>query len=283
MPQLIMHVNYFESGYDLSVLFDKACQYGYDGVELRGFKPDLSTADYLKAVKTEWDRTGLATVIMACPCNLNQPEASDRAAEIEKCSDLLRQAAAIGVNLCNAMAGPMLAEGIPYYEFHRHGSGVATWEQWAWGVEGFQQLGAVAEEVGMRLAFETHNGYIHDLARPTAEFVRRINSPAVGANLDLGNIVLNSQGEGVAEACEALAGCLYYTHLKNIFKPSQGGYVICGLADGVIDNRLFMRCLQAQGYEAPLCLEAPRQGDRDFFAKEDIAYLRSVLADLGWS
>jgi sugar phosphate isomerase/epimerase len=283
MPQLIMHVNYYESGYDLSVLFDKAKFYGYDGVELRGFKPEFSTADYIKKIKTEWERTGLDTVIMACPCNLNLPAADERAAEIEKCADMLRQAAGIGVNLCNAMAGPMIAEGVHYSEFHRHGSGLASWEQWAWAVEGYQQLGAVSSEIGMKLAFETHNGYIHDLAKPTAELLRRIDSPAVGANIDMGNIVLNCQGEGVVEACEILGERIYYIHLKNIFKPSTGGYVVCGLADGVIDNRVFMQTLQAQGYSAPICIEAPRQGDRDYFAKSDIAYLKSILADLKWS
>jgi len=180
------------------------------------------------------------------------------------------------------MAGPLVVQGIPYSEFHQHGSGAATWEQWAWAVEGYQQLGAVAEELGVRMAFETHNGYIHDLAKPTAEFLRRIGSPALGANLDMGNIVLNSNGEPLQDALSILGNNIYYNHLKNIFKPSTGGYIVCGLADGVIDNRVWAQGLKDMGNDSPICLEAPRQGDRDFFAQDDIEYFRWVLEGIGW-
>lgn len=283
MPDILMHINYFERPYTLSTLFDKAKFYGYDGVELRGKADGLSTSEYLAAVKAEMDRTGTTSVVIACPCNLNNPDADARAAEVEWASDLLRQSAAIGVKLFNTMAGPMLAEGTAYSEFHLNGSGCATWQQWAWAVEGYKQLGAVAEELGVRMAFETHNCYIHDLAKPTAEFLRRIDSPAIGANLDMGNIVLNKNGEPLTEALTVLDDKIYYNHLKNVFKPSVGGYVICGLPHGVIDNRVWAKFLMEKGNNSPICLEAPRQGDRDFFAKEDIEYFRWVLEGIGWS
>jgi len=283
MPDIIMHVNYFESGYTLGELFTKARLYGYDGVELRGFRAETSTAEYVAEIAREWRRSGLRHVLMACPCDLNNPDAAYRAAQVEKCGDLLRQAAGIGVRLCNAMAGTMVAAGVPYAEYHRNGSGCATAEQWAWAVEGFQQLGAVAEELGVRMAFETHNGYIHDLAKPTAEFLRRIGSPAIGANLDMGNIVLNKNGEPLRDALSILGDKIYYNHLKNILKPSTGGYIVCGLADGVIDNRVWAQTLKDTGNNSPICLEAPRQGDREFFAKADIEYFRWVLEGIGWA
>jgi sugar phosphate isomerase/epimerase len=276
-----MHINYFETGYTLATLFDKAKFYGYDGVELRGTREGLTPAKYVAAVKKEMARTGLS-VVMACPCDLNNPVAAERAAEVEKSVDLLRRAAAIGVRLFNTMAGSMVAAGVPYSDFHRNGSGCATWEQWAWAVAGYQQLGAVAEELDVKLAFETHNGYIHDLAKPTAEFLKQINSPAVGANLDMGNIVLNNNGESLKDALAILGDKVYYNHLKNIFKPSMGGYIVCGLKDGVIDNRVWAQTLKDTGNPSPICLEAPRQGDRDLFAKEDIEYFRWILEGIGW-
>lgn len=282
MPDIIMHINYFERGYTLATLFDKAKLYGYDGVELRGAREGLTTAEYVQEVKAEWDRTGLKTVTMACPCNLNNADPAVRAAEVESSAEVLREAAAIGVRLFNTMAGSMVAQGVPYSDFHLNGSGCATWEQWAWAVEGYQQLGPVAEELGVKLAFETHNGYIHDLAKPTAEFLRRIGSPAIGANLDMGNIVLNKNGEPLEQALSILGDKIYYSHLKNIFKPSTGGYIVCGLADGVIDNRVWAQTLKDAGNDSPICLEAPRQGDRDFFAKDDMEYFRWVLDGIGW-
>ncbi|MCE5240610.1 sugar phosphate isomerase/epimerase [bacterium] len=282
MPDVLMHINYFEAGYSLSTLFDEAKFYGYDGVELRGTREGLTPAKYVAQVKKEMARTGLC-VVMACPCNLNNPKADERAAAVEQSTDLLKKAAAIGVKLFNTMAGSLTVAGIPYTEFDKHGSGAATWEQWAWAVEGFQQLGAVAEELGVRMAFETHNGYIHDLAKPTAEFLRRIGSPAIGANLDMGNIVLNKNGEPLRDALSILGDKVYYNHLKNIFKPSTGGYIVCGLSDGVIDNRVWAQTLKDTGNRSPICLEAPRQGDRDFFAKADIEYFRWVLEGIGWA
>ena len=281
MPAILMHCNYYEA--QLPTLFDKAKFFGYDGVELRGSHQDLSTAEYMAVVKGEMDRTGLANVVVACPCNLNNPCANERAAEVEKSIDLLKQAAGIGVLLFNTMAGSMVAQGVPYSDFHLNGSGCATWEQWAWAVEGYQALGAAGEELGVKLAFETHNGYIHDLAKPCAEFLQRIGSPAVGANLDMGNIVLNINGEPLVDAISILGGKLYYNHLKNIFKPSTGGYIVCGLPDGVIDNRVWLGELHKNGNESPICLEEPRLGDRDYFARQDIEYIRSILSDLGWN
>lgn len=275
-----MHINYFESGYTLATLFDKAKFYGYDGVELRGAREGLTPAKYVAAVQKEMKRTGLS-VVMANPCNLNTPCPTERAQEVEKAIDLLKRAAGIGVQLFNTMAGSMVAAGVPYSDFHLNGSGCATWEQWAWAVAGFQQLGAVAEELGVRMAFETHNGYIHDLAKPTAEFLKQINSPAIGANLDMGNIVLNKNGESLQDALAILGDKVYYNHLKNIFKPSVGGYIVCSLKDGVIDNRVWAQTLKDTGNNCPICLEAPRQGDRDLFAKEDIEYFRWVLEGLG--
>jgi sugar phosphate isomerase/epimerase len=277
-----MHINYFERGYTLDTLFDKAKFYGYDGVELRGTREGLTPAKYMAQVKKQMARTGLA-VTMACPCNLNNPKADERAAEVAKATDLLGRASAIGVRLFNTMAGPLTVPGIPYTEFDKHGSGAATWEQWAWAVEGFRQLGSVAEELGVRMAFETHNGYLHDLAKPTAELLKRIDSPAIGANLDMGNIVLNKNGEALTEALAVLGDKVYYNHLKNILKPSVGGYIVCGLADGIIDNRVWAQTLKDNGNDSPICLEAPRQGDRDLFAQEDIAYFRRVLEDIGWA
>lgn len=282
MPAILMHVNFFEQGVISGELFDKAKFYGFDGVELRASIPDLPLEKYMAHIQQEMKRTGLSHIVMACPCNLNNAHPEERAAEIERCADLLRKGSAIGVRLFNAMAGVITAPGIPYTEFDKHGSGVATWEQWAWAVEGFQQLASVAEELGVRLAFETHNAYIHDLAKPTAELLKRIGSPAIGANLDMGNIVLNKNGESLAEALAILGDKIYYNHLKNVFKPSGGGYIVCGLSDGVINIRAWLQALKEKGNEAPLCIEAPRQGDHDWFAHQDMAYLRWTLENLGW-
>jgi sugar phosphate isomerase/epimerase len=41
--------------------------------------------------------------------------------------------------------------------------------------------------------------------------------------------------------------------------------------------------LKEAGYDGPICIEAPRSGDREWFAQADIAYLKALLKDLAWS
>jgi sugar phosphate isomerase/epimerase len=113
--------------------------------------------------------------------------------------------------------------------------------------------------------------------------VERIGRPSIGVCLDYGNIVDFPQHPSVEECLESLKGMLHYVHLKNSspVRGGAGGRVPTGLADGEINTRQLLRHLATIGYAGPLCLEAPRPGDREHFAQADIAYLKRLLADLG--
>ncbi|MFO7945490.1 MAG: sugar phosphate isomerase/epimerase family protein [Armatimonadota bacterium] len=283
MPDLIMHINYFERGYPLSYAFDKAIEHGFDGIEVRGFSRDgLESDDYLDTVEAEIERTNIPNVTMSLNANFMVSDPEKRDEELERWTHVLKRGADMGVETFNAFTGSLAVEGIDPLKFDRNGSGCATADHWNWAVDAYKALGAVADDVGARLAFETHNNYLHDLATPARKLVDMINSPAVGVNLDMGNIVLNDNGEPLEEALDILEGKIYYLHIKNMFLPRGGGFVPVHISDGVIDNRVMFRILMEQGYDGPVGLEAPRQGDRDYFAEQDIAYIKSVCEDLGW-
>jgi sugar phosphate isomerase/epimerase len=181
------------------------------------------------------------------------------------------------------MTGVVMAPGAKYDEYGRNGSSAATEEHWQWAVEGFQTLGDLASELGFLFAFEIHNCYLHDLPEPARKLVDRIDRPSVGINFDYGNIIWHPSDPGLAEAIQVCAGRLYYVHLKNSYVVTEGGQRISirsGLADGIINNRDLLRQVKALDFRGPICIEAPRQGDREQFAKEDIAYLRSVMAEV---
>jgi len=283
VPNLIMHCNYFEGGYPVETTFDKAVEHGYDGVEMRGRPRDeaMSLDDYLNLVESEKRRTGLE-VVLALHGNYMTDDAEARKAEVAHWSDVLKRGIDMGVTTYNAMCGGIRPEDFTGYEYDKCGSGAATEEHWKWATEAYQQLGAIAEAGGARLAFETHMVALTDTAAPTKKLLDMIDSPAVGANLDMGNIVLHPTGETLEEALEILAGKIYYTHLKNVYIVPGGGWICCHISDGVIDNYKFAEILKRQGYDGPLGLEAPRRGDRNHFAKVDCEYMRSVLADLDW-
>jgi sugar phosphate isomerase/epimerase len=127
--------------------------------------------------------------------------------------------------------------------------------------------------------------YLHDLAAPSAKLVDAIGSRAIGVLLDYANMVLFPDNPSPTKVVEMLGGRIFQVHLKNIVALpgcGAGAHLRVGLADGEVNNRELLRCLQQIGYNGPLCIEAPRSGDREWFAQQDLAYLKSLLKDLDW-
>ena len=89
----------------------------------------------------------------------------------------------------------------------------------------------------------------------------------IGVNLDYANVVCFPRPAPVGEVIKLLGPSLFYVHLKNLSKPQNGDHLRVGLADGDINNREFVRALWQSGYRGFLCLEAPRPGDREWFAQ----------------
>lgn len=288
-PPIIMHCNFCEQGQTIEEMCCRAAAWGYDGVEFRRKRHGVTETvdDYLGSIARGVERSGLKQVLFGGPgANLMTPDADVRARELDEVAAFFRVAASrFALTVCNTMAGPLLnpAKGVTYSDYHCQGSAVAQPTHWQWAAEGFQRLGALAEELGFRLAFETHMGYLHDLPEPSRKLVDQIGSKAVGINLDYGNAVHFPQPVALAEAIRQCGDRLYYTHLKN-YTSLRGttARLPAGLADGDINNREFMRLLMTSGYTGPLCIEAPRAGDREWYAQQDLAYLKAVLNDLGW-
>ena len=59
------------------------------------------------------------------------------------------------------------------------------------------------------------------------------------------------------------------------------GRVATGLGEGEINHREYVQLLLQHGYTGPICIEAPRSGDREWYAQQDLAYIKTVLADCG--
>ena len=86
------------------------------------------------------------------------------------------------------------------------------------------------------------------------------------------------------EAVSACGDHLFVVSLLNSLRIQPLVYdniIRCGLADGSVNHRQLLRRLLTLGYQGPILLGAPRSGDREWFAKQDSIYLRSVLADIG--
>jgi sugar phosphate isomerase/epimerase len=245
-----------------------------------------TTEEYLDQIARSVEKARLSEVMFGYPTpNMMLPEAGAREKEIEqgvRFYQMAKERLGKRFTVSNAFTGSLTNpdKTIPYSAYERHGSGCATEDQWKWAVEGYQVIGDAVAKLGVRLAFETHMGYLHDTPLAAKKLVDRIGKASIGINLDYGNAVYFQKNPSLAETIKALGASIFYLHLKNSIGLPSGGRVATGLADGQINHREYLRLLKEAGFTGPVGIEAPRPGDREWFAKEDLAYVRAVMKDL---
>ena len=288
---IIMHVNYCEQGQTIPEMCQKAVAWGYDGIEFRRKRrgADETPEAYVDKVARSAEDAGLRHVLFGGPgINLAKADAAERKAQTEEGLRFYRLAAErVKLTVCNVGAGliPRRDKTAQAGDYRASGSGAATEDHYRWAAEGYRELGALAEEFGFKMVFETHMECLTDLPEPTKKLLDMIDSPAVGANLDYGNMIHFANAPSLGKAISILKDRLYMVHLKNAYRVGIGDLPVmvrCPLGDGIINNREFMRLLREDGFEGPICIESPREGDREWFAQQDIHYLKSLLNDMDW-
>jgi len=281
---IIMHVNYCEQGQSLEDICLKAVAWGYDGVEFRRKRFDVEEGveEYLDGLAAGVEKSGLKMVLFGAPgIDLMQPEKAKREEEVETLKRFFRLASErFTLSVCNTMSGTLIDPNVPYRDYSKHGSAIAREEHWRYAADGFRELGDLAAELGFKFAFEVHMGYLHDLPASARKLIDAIGRPSVGANLDFGNVVYFPSHPTLAESVELLADKLYYVHWKNSV-PTEEWRIAAALSDGEINHREYLKLLIQHGYAGPLCVEAPRPGDREWYARQDIAYVKALLEECG--
>ncbi len=286
---VIMHITYCEQGQSLADVCRKAVDWGFDGVEFRRRRIGVneSVESYLDELEKGVRASGLKHVLFGYPGPLLvKPDPKEREREVAEAISFYRTVATrLRVRTVNLLTGNITSPDpkVSYFEYTKHGSFIASDEQWQAQVTGCRALADGLADVPIRFGFETHMVYLHDTVEATKKLVQLIDRPSIGMNLDYGNIIDFPEHPTMEEALEAVRGMLHYVHLKN----SAGlrgapGRVATGLADGDINTRALLGKLKEMRYEGPLCLEGPRSGDREWFAQADIAYIKRVMKDVGF-
>lgn len=292
---IIMHINYMESGFGSfgKRSIDDICRFaaetGFDGIEFRGALPKelatLSFREYAEQIAAAKKKYGLSEILFG----IGVREAANADAEVRErdIAETVEKAKiareVCGASICNTYSA-WITSSIstvpkPGYEFH--GSAAATAEQWELIADAYRRIGAELEKIGLRFAFETHMNYIHDLPEKARKLVDMIDSPMVGINMDYGNTFLFPERPSVEAAIDLYGNKLFYTHLKNyITVPGTTKKMATALSDGEINHRAYVEKLRDVGFTGPIGIEAPRPGDRLHFAREDLKYFQSILADL---
>lgn len=283
---ILLHVNYHEGPGKLQKLFETAVKYGYNGVELRGkyTQNDMDQAQYRAAVadfKQKHPEMQIVFGQMVPFCRGTADEISERTDFF--CEMLQWASLNCGTTLFNAFTGPIVPEGVPWSQTDKVGSGGADESDYERSAEGLRILGKEAAKYSIRLALETHCGYLHDLAEPSMKLLTMAGCDNVGLNYDHGNIILHPAGGTISDYFRIAGEKTFYAHLKNVFKiagPNSGGYTICRLSDGYINTREVMHCLLALKDLDTIALEYPCPGDGIYAAKKDMEYIRELLSDL---
>ena len=293
MNPVIMHINYGEMTYDsygkrtIDDICKIAADLGFDGIEFRGRPPkelaDLSFQEYATQVAAGKKKYGLNTIMFSIGLTKStDPDASVRAADIAEAAEKAKIVNDLcATTICNCFASNVRSKisTAPGAAYEFHGSGAATPEEWDLTVESFRKFADLVEPLGMKFGFETHMNYIHDLPAPSKKLVDLIDSPAIGINMDYGNTAYFPVRPSVTETIDIYGDKLFYTHLKNS-SPVPGGRIATSLGDGEINHRVYLEKLKEVGFEGPIGIEAPRGGDRLWFAQQDLAYFKSVMASL---
>ncbi len=295
MNKAIMHINYGEATFasfgnkSIDDICKMASDIGFDGIEFRGTPPKnlegISFKDYATQIAEGKKKYGLSEILFgigvgACTSDDKEERSKSIASAIEKvkiANDLC------GTTICNTF-GSWIRSSIttaPAASYEFHGSAAATQEQWDLTVDAFQQVGRELEKIGVKFGFETHMNYIHDLPAASKKLVDLIDSPMIGINMDYGNTAYFPVRPTVEETIDLYGDKLFYTHLKNSsLVPGSTFRMATGLGDGEINHREYLAKLKEVGFTGPIGIEAPRGGDRVWFAQQDLNYFKSVMAAL---
>jgi len=163
------------------------------------------------------------------------------------------------------------------------GSAEASEEHWRCLGIALEQLVPVAEEAGVRLAFETHMRQLTDTLAGAKRLLEMAKTEVVGLTVDFSNLAF--AGEDMREAVPVLAECTYNTHLKNGLVTEDGNWQFNALDDGLTDYLAvlsLLRDVDYTGYFAIECL-GPDASERPAeTAKRDLVILRQYLEQVGY-
>jgi sugar phosphate isomerase/epimerase len=162
------------------------------------------------------------------------------------------------------------------------GGPVPPGESWKAALERFvEELKPVAEHAereGVLLLVEPEPGLLIERSEQFEEFMRHIDSPAVGLNFDIGHMYC--VGEDPAAAAERLSSFMRHVHLEDIASTRVHQHLVPGT--GAIDFESVLRVLRASGYAGWVTVELyPYVDDPDHAARQAFDFLRTVAGRLG--
>ena len=266
----------------------KVKEIGFDGIEL----PAMNLADAaVDTLRAELEDAGVPCVAIRGGGGAAHPRVA--AANKKRMEDAVHFAAKVGASVVNSTVttpprepgekgtyrGESVSQGSSRY------ASEADYERTASAVT---DVANIAEDLGVEISIEVHQNSIVDNSWSALHLLGLIDAPNVGINPDLGNIywTYDIPEESCEDAIVALAPHVNYWHCKSLYRVhipdlETAIYVQAPLPDGEIDYRFAIAALLDAGYDGYLAIEGVRYGDGFHQDGRSVAYVKSVLSELG--
>ena len=266
----------------------KVKEIGFDGIEL----PAMNLADAaVDTLRAELEDAGVPCVAIRGGGGAAHPRVA--AANKKRMEDAVHFAAKVGASVVNSTVttpprepgkkgtyrGESVSQGSSRY------ASEADYERTASAVT---DVANIAAALGVEISIEVHQNSIVDNSWSALHLLGLIDAPNVGINPDLGNIywTYDIPEESCEDAIVALAPHVNYWHCKSLYRVhipdlETAIYVQAPLPDGEIDYRFAIAALLDADYDGYLAIEGVRYGDGFHQDGRSVAYVKSVLAELG--
>ena len=266
----------------------KVKEIGFDGIEL----PAMNLADAaIDTLRAELEDAGVPCVAIRGGGGAAHPRVA--AANKKRMEDAVHFAAKVGASVVNSTVTTPPREpgkkgtyrGESVSQGSSRDASEADYERTASAVT---DVANIAEALGVEISIEVHQNSIVDNSWSALHLLGLIDAPNVGINPDLGNIywTYDIPEESCEDAIVALAPHVNYWHCKSLYRVhipdlETAIYVQAPLPDGEIDYRFAIAALLDADYDGYLAIEGVRYGDGFHQDGRSVAYVKSVLAELG--
>lgn len=252
----------------LAEAIEGAARVGFPAIELACVRPHFD----LELAKREPERvagqvrdSGLEVAALSLFNNFTDGERLRE--ELDAAEVYIRLAPLFGTDLLKMTPGPPGSAD----------AGEGDWENLGRAVN---RLAVIAEDAGVRLAFETHMRQLTDTLAGTQRLLDGVQSAAIGVTVDFSNLAF--AGEDLAAAIAALGERIYHAHVKNGTIGADGSWHFYALDTGLTDYAEVLASLRSVGYSGYLSVECLGPDAREKpleTAGRDLEILRAALRE----
>lgn len=250
----------------LKQAIEATAEIGFSAIELACKEPhfDISMAtEHPKAIARQIHEAGLEVSALSLFSGFTNTDSLDT--EIQRAQIYLRLAPLFHTEVLKITPGPPA-------------SAAATDEHWRLLSQALDALVPIAEELGVKLAFETHMRQLTDTLAGIQRLLELTSSDRVGLTVDFSNLMF--AGERMSEVFAVIRERLFNTHLKNGVIGADGSWHFYALDTGLTDyDEVFdlLRQTDYNGYLTIECLGPDAQEKPIETAQRDLDILKHYL------